>query len=178
MDVVRVQDEASSSMPPCPYHVFLSFKQKNTRKTFTDHLYIALEGAGFRTFRDEDGIKRGENIKSELEKAITQSKCSIIVFSEDYASSDWCLDELVMILGRIKTSKHAVLPVFYHVDPSDVKKQRGSFAAAFAVHEDRRKLEIEDDKRKELMEKVEGWRKALEEAAGLGGMILQNETNG
>ncbi|KAM7478611.1 hypothetical protein LguiA_026824 [Lonicera macranthoides] len=65
-----------------------------------------------------------------------------------------------------------------HVDPSDAKKQRGSFAAAFVVHEDRWKLEIEDDKRKELMEKVEGWRKALEEAAGLGGMILQNETNG
>ncbi|KAK2986993.1 hypothetical protein RJ640_024891 [Escallonia rubra] len=90
--------EASSSTPAYAYHVFLGFRGEDTRKTFTDHLYGSLVRSGFLTFRDDDGIERGENVKSELEKAIKQSMSSIIVFSKDYASSTWCMDELVTIL--------------------------------------------------------------------------------
>ncbi|KAI8556050.1 hypothetical protein RHMOL_Rhmol05G0222500 [Rhododendron molle] len=88
--------EASSSVSPCSYHVFLSFRGEDTRKTFTDHLYIALGQAGFHTFRDDDGLEKGEDIKSELLKAIRELRISIIVFSKNYASSSWCLEELVM----------------------------------------------------------------------------------
>jgi hypothetical protein len=35
---------------------------------------------------------------SSLLKAIEESKLYVIVFSENYASSKWCLDELVKIL--------------------------------------------------------------------------------
>lgn len=96
--VVRAQDEASSWMPPCPYHVFLSFRGDGTRLTFTDHLYEALVGANIRTFRDDNDIERGKSIKLESKRGILQSRCSIIVLSKDYASSRWCLDEIVMIL--------------------------------------------------------------------------------
>ncbi|KAM7469358.1 hypothetical protein LguiA_007541 [Lonicera macranthoides] len=124
--------EASSS--GC-YDVFLSFRGEDTRKTFIDHLYTALVQQGFRTFRDDDETEKGEYLKSELEKAIHQSKISIVVMSKDYASSTWCLDELVMILKRRRTSRHIVLPVFYDVDPSQVRKQTGRTADAFARHE-------------------------------------------
>ncbi|GFY94386.1 disease resistance protein [Actinidia rufa] len=67
--------------------VFLSFRGKDTRKTFTDHLYTALMQAGFHTFRDDEEIEKGENIESELKRAIEQSRISIIVLSKDYASS-------------------------------------------------------------------------------------------
>ncbi|KAK2971110.1 hypothetical protein RJ640_024055 [Escallonia rubra] len=119
------------------YHVFLSFRGEDTRKTFVDHLYTALVGAGFHTFRDDDVLERGENIEAELEKAIQQSRSSIVVFSEKYASSHWCLDELVMIIERRRrTSEFVLLPVFYRVDPSHVRNQTGSLAAAFAGHEE------------------------------------------
>ncbi|GMP63451.1 hypothetical protein CsSME_00025141 [Camellia sinensis var. sinensis] len=114
MEIVRAQD-ASSSDSPCSYHV-LSFRGEDTRKTFTDHLYTALKHVGFRTFKDDDETERGENIEFELQKAIQESRISIVVFSKDYASSSWCLDELVMILKRRKTTGHVVLPVFYHVN--------------------------------------------------------------
>jgi hypothetical protein len=52
--------------------VFLSFRGEDTRKNFTDHLYTALVQAGIHTFRDDDEIGRGENIKSELQQAIQQ----------------------------------------------------------------------------------------------------------
>ncbi|KAK8593783.1 hypothetical protein V6N12_045857 [Hibiscus sabdariffa] len=73
-----------------------------------------------------------------------QSKISIVVLSKDYASSTWCLNELVTILERKKSShsQHVVLPVFYDVDPGQVKNQTGSYAAAFARHEESFKSEM------------------------------------
>ncbi|CAL5340864.1 unnamed protein product [Camellia sinensis] len=169
MAIVRSQ-ETSPSNSHCSYDVFLSFRGEDTRKTFTDHLYTALVHAGFRTFRDDDGIERGENIKLELNKAIQESKISIVVFSKDYASSSWCLNELVMILKRRRTVGHVVLPVFYHVDPSHVRKQNGSFKEAFTRHEERF--------RAEASERLEEWKAALKEAADLAGMNLQNQMDG
>ncbi|KAM7474516.1 hypothetical protein LguiB_021759 [Lonicera macranthoides] len=128
MATVRAHETSSSTC----YDVFLSFRGEDTRKTFTDHLYSALVQQGFRTFRDNDETEIGENIKSELEKAISQSKISIIVISKDYMSSTWCLDELVTILEKRRSSGHAVLPVFYDVDPSQVRMQTGKIAEAFA----------------------------------------------
>ena len=94
------------------YDVFLSFRGEDTRKTFTDHLYTALNNAGFLTFRDDDELERGEDIKPGLQKAIQLSRASVVVFSKDYASSRWCLDELVQILEHKRTtSDHVVLPV-------------------------------------------------------------------
>ncbi|CAL5401696.1 unnamed protein product [Camellia sinensis] len=176
MAIVRSQ-ETSSPNSHCSYDVFLSFRGEDTRKTFTDHLYTALGHAGFRTFRDDDGIERGENIKFELNKAIQESKISIVVFSEDYASSSWCLDELVMILERRRTVGHVVLPVFYHVDPSHVRKQKKSFKEALTRHEERFRAEA-SERKVEWIGKVKEWKAALREAADLAGMNLQNQTDG
>ncbi|GMP64541.1 hypothetical protein CsSME_00025770 [Camellia sinensis var. sinensis] len=176
MEIVRGQD-ASSSDSPCSYHVFLSFRGEDTRKTFTDHLYTALKHAGFCTFRDDDEIERGENIKFELQKAIQESRISIVVFSKDYASSSWCLDELVMILKRMKTTGHVVLPIFYHVNPSHVRKQMGSFKKSFMRHE--QKFHSKAGERKDDWKgKMQEWRAALREAADLAGMNLQNQADG
>ncbi|CAN6566814.1 unnamed protein product [Malus baccata var. baccata] len=146
-----------------PYDVFLSFRGEDTRKTFTDHLYTALISAGYRTFRDDNELETGEDIKSGLKQAIQMSRTSVIVFSKDYASSRWCLNELVEIVDHKRTSSdHVVIPVFYDVDPSDVRKQTGSIAEAFARH---RKTEPPD-----MMER---WRKALAEVADLAGKGTQ-----
>ncbi|KAJ6937897.1 disease resistance protein RUN1-like [Populus alba x Populus x berolinensis] len=147
------------------YQVFLSFRGEDTRKNFTDHLYSALSKAGIVTFRDDNSIQRGENIELEIEKAIQESQMSVVVLSKDYASSTWCLDELVMIMDRKRTAGHIVLPVFYDVDPSQVGEQTGNYAEAFAKHQDH----FQDD-----MERVEKWKAALKEVAYLGGMVLQD----
>ncbi|XP_016649729.1 PREDICTED: TMV resistance protein N-like [Prunus mume] len=170
MALVRSAQQTSSSntSPYCRYHVFLSFRGEDTRKNFTDHLYTALVNAGFRTFRDDDELERGEDIKRELQKAIKHARTSVIVFSKEYASSRWCLDELVMILERKRISAdHVVLPVFYDVDPSDVRKQTGSLGKAFARHQ-----------KTQPSNKVKEWREALAEVADLAGMVLQNQADG
>ena len=167
-----------SSSQDYSYDVFLSFRGEDTRKNFTDHLYKALQDAGLFTFRDDEDIERGESIKSELENGIQQSRSWIIVFSENYAFSSWCLDELVMILKCRNESKRVLLPIFYHVDPSDIRKQSGCVYEAFSRHEENFKREVNDTKRKDLMEKIQQWRTALTELANLGGMHLQNLTDG
>ncbi|XP_059653602.1 disease resistance protein RPV1-like [Cornus florida] len=170
--VAMGSQEASSTR--CSYHVFLSFRGRDTRKTFTDHLYTALLHAGIRTFRDDDELGRGDDISSKLIKAIKESRISIIIFSKDYASSTWCLDELLMILERKKSVGHMILPVFYHVHPSDLRWLKGSFGEAFAKHEER--LQSESNERKEEgMNKITRWKEALREIADLSGSVLKDE---
>ncbi|KAM7478683.1 hypothetical protein LguiA_026896 [Lonicera macranthoides] len=180
MAIVRSQGASSSSTFGYNYQVFLSFRGEDTRKTFTGHLYTALDQAGLRTFIDDEEIETGKRLELELRKAIQESRISIIVFSKNYASSKWCLDEVVMILEWSRSSSgHEVLPVFYDVDPSDVRNQTGSIGEAFARYEE--KLingKIDDETKKEWMEKVKVWKLALREVANLAGMVLQNQVNG
>ncbi|CAL5425319.1 unnamed protein product [Camellia sinensis] len=161
---------SSSSTVQRKYDVFLSFSGIDTRLKFTSHLLAALERHGFYTFRDNTKLNRGEDIGSELLKAIEESSISIIVFSKNYAMSKWCLDELVWIMKCKKTFNQIVLPIFYDVDPSDVRAQKGSLAEAFAKHEEHFGKSSDG--------KVEKWRAALTEAANKSGWDLKNEYGG
>ncbi|XP_050260031.1 TMV resistance protein N-like [Quercus robur] len=114
---------SSSSCPRWKCHVFLNFCGVDTRKNFTDHLYIALKQKGIITFWDDEKLERGKYISPELLKAIEESKYAIIVLSTNYASSRWCLTELAKNFECMKKAKLTILPVFYHVDPSDVRNR-------------------------------------------------------
>ncbi|PRQ22405.1 putative TIR domain, P-loop containing nucleoside triphosphate hydrolase [Rosa chinensis] len=149
----------SSSPPRWKYDVFLSFRGKDTRKAFTDHLYTALDHQGITTFRDDPELHKGEAISPAVFAAIEESRFALIVLSQNYASSTWCLDELVRIIECMK-ARETVLPIFYDVDPSDVRKQTGSFGEAFANHEERFRID---------KEKVRRWRYALTEVASFSG---------
>uniref|UniRef100_A0A7N2LMS4 TIR domain-containing protein n=1 Tax=Quercus lobata TaxID=97700 RepID=A0A7N2LMS4_QUELO len=157
----------SSSTPQWKYDVFLSFRGEDTRTSFTGHLYVALKQRGIVTFRDEENIEIGKSISPELLKAIKESRFAIVILSRNFASSTWCLDELTKIIGCLKETTMTVLPIFYDVDPSDVRKQTGTFAQAFFKHEERFKDDIE---------KVQTWKAALEEVANLKGWHLQDRT--
>ncbi|CAL5380256.1 unnamed protein product [Camellia sinensis] len=98
---------------------------------------------------------------------------SIVVLSKDYASFKWCLNELVKILERKRTVNHIILPVFYHVDPSHVKKQTESFAEAFEKHMEGFEAKT-DDRKQERLTKIKTWREALRKVADLTGMILED----
>nr|XP_043611786.1 disease resistance protein RUN1-like [Erigeron canadensis] len=152
------------------YDVFLSFRGADTRNSFTDHLYNALIDAGINTFLDDEEIETGEDLKPELEDAIRSSRASVIVLSENYATSSWCLDELALILDQRRVSDQIVIPIFYHVDPTDVRKQQNSFGDAMGEHR-RKKMEAGTNakKRDRWGQKMDGWKNALTEVANLKG---------
>ncbi|XP_059628662.1 disease resistance protein Roq1-like isoform X3 [Cornus florida] len=162
----------SSSSNPNPkwnYDVFLSFRGEDTRKNFVDHLFAALSQKGIYTFKDDEQLKRGEEISPALLKAIEESRFALVVFSKNYASSKWCLDELVKIAECRKTMGQTVVPVFYDVDPSEVRKQTGSYGSAFEIHE---KVFSGN------MERVQRWKTALVEAANISGYSVPDTANG
>ncbi|KAL6211886.1 hypothetical protein ACLB2K_017109 [Fragaria x ananassa] len=135
MSIQRTSTYVPPSTPQWKYDVFLSFRGNDTRKAFTDHLYTALEQQGIKTFRDDPELQIGEAISPALFAAIEESRFAIIL-SKSYASSTWCLDELVRILECMK-ARGRVLPIFYDADPSEVRKKTGGFREAFANHEER-----------------------------------------
>ncbi|KAJ0886590.1 putative TIR domain-containing protein [Helianthus annuus] len=143
----------------CSYDVFLSFSGEDTRNSFTDHLYHKLIQAGIRTFRDNEEINRGEELKPEIERSIKASKASVVVLSKNYATSAWCLDELLLILQQRWECNHFVLPVFYDVDPTDVRNQKGSFA-----------IKVKPSP-KWTDQNVNQWKTALTEVANLAGHV-------
>ncbi|PRQ59017.1 putative TIR domain, P-loop containing nucleoside triphosphate hydrolase [Rosa chinensis] len=150
---------STGSAFPWKYDVFLSFRGEDTRKGFTDHLYDKLQWRGIRTFRDDPELERGTAISPELLSAIEQSRFAIVVLSPNYASSTWCLLELSKIFECME-ERGTILPIFYEVEPSHVRHQRGSFAEAFDEHE---------EKLGECNKEVEGWRDALTKVANLAG---------
>ncbi|XP_042959071.1 disease resistance protein Roq1-like isoform X16 [Carya illinoinensis] len=134
----------SSSTARWKHDVFLSFCGEDTRRSFTDHLYSYLKGKGILVFRDDESLERGTYISQELMQAIQESRYAIVIFSKNYAFSKWCLRELAEIVEWEEKKNLTIIPIFYHVDPSHVRKQRGTFAEAFAAHEKDPMVDIEE----------------------------------
>ncbi|OMO75804.1 hypothetical protein COLO4_25864 [Corchorus olitorius] len=125
------------------YQVFLSFRGKDTRHNFTSHLLKALKDCGINVFFDKEKLEKGDELSPALLNAIAASKMSIIILSKDYASSKSCLIELSKIMECKLTQGQIVLPVFYHVNPSDVRYQSGSFEESFSQYLIKKPNEVE-----------------------------------
>ncbi|KAM7465567.1 hypothetical protein LguiB_013129 [Lonicera macranthoides] len=148
------------------YEAFLSFCGKDTRKAFVDFLYIYLVGTGIRTFRDNNELCIGEEIRLELLKAIKESKISIPIFSKSYAASKYCLLELTMMVECHRSEGQKIFPIFYNIKPSEVRHQTGSYENAFSQHDKNFEENV-----------VLGWKDALRKVGELKGLELE-ETNG
>lgn len=162
---------ASSSVAldlPWKYDVFLSFRGEDTRYNFTAYLHERLLEQGItKIFLDEKDLEMGRPV-AELFAAIEQSRLAIVVMSPKYASSKWCMNELLKILECME-KRGAVLPIFHSVEPSDVGKQSGNFGEAFTELEQRCK----DEK-----EMVERWRAALRIVAKIKGWTSKDRLVG
>ncbi|MED6170564.1 hypothetical protein PIB30_032243 [Stylosanthes scabra] len=146
-------DQGLTSTPSSHFKhdVFLSFRG-HTRLRFTDTLYHALINKRIETFRDSNKLRIGEDVDGALMEAIERSRMSILILSATYPTSRWCLDELVKIMecsdnGR----KRPVLPIFYFVEPSDVKYQNNEYGKAMTDHENKGRYN----------QRLEAWKSAL-----------------
>ncbi|XP_059645554.1 uncharacterized protein LOC132287081 isoform X2 [Cornus florida] len=165
---ISASRSAFTSSPEREYEVCLSFRSLDTPYTLTDYLYEDLINVRVNTFFLEDNNlwKRGEINPRQL-KAIMESKISIPIFSENYASSEWCLRELAQMVECRRTKGQVIIPIFYDVEPSDVKHQTGSYEEAFREHE-----RYFDERT------VKQWRAALAEVGALEGWEVKEKTDG
>ncbi|XP_050153961.1 TMV resistance protein N-like isoform X2 [Malus sylvestris] len=143
------------------YDVFINFRGEDTRRGFVSHLYKALCQKSINTYIDAKELRRGDPL-TKLLIAVQESKISLLVLSENYASSTWSLKELVEIWKSKNTKNQIVLPIFYQVNPSDVRGLERSFAEAFAQHDLDSNAEVE---------MVRSWRHALRTTPHLPGWV-------
>jgi len=155
---ISSQYSSISTNATTQYDVFVSFRGKDIRRDFLSHLIEAFHRKKIKAFVD-NVLKRGDEIPQSLVKGIEGSLISLIIFSQDYASSRWCLEELVTILKCREKYGQIVIPIFYQVDPTDVRYQNKSYENPFVEHQ-----------RVYSSTKVQIWRHALNKSANLSGI--------
>lgn len=155
-----------SSMRICKHDVFLSFPGPDTRNNFIDHLYHHLINKGISVFKDDQCLQKGDFISPQLLRAIRDSRISIVVFSKNYSESSWCLEEMATVAECRRELKQTVIPVFYDVDPSHVRKQIGVYEDHYSSHNKNFKYDLN---------KVHRWQKAMTELANLVGFDLRDK---
>ena len=155
---------SSSSSRRWKNDVFLSFRGMDTRHSFADHLYEAMRMKGILIVTGDEEFNEF-SISPGHSKLIEESQLAIVIFSKNYAYSKLCLDELEKIVQCKSKNGMYVLPIFYHVNPGDIRKQTGPLEPAFAEHEKRYK---------ENMEMVKSWRSALSEVGNVSGLSVRD----
>ncbi|KFK23336.1 hypothetical protein AALP_AAs63622U000200 [Arabis alpina] len=144
------------------YDVFPSFSGQDVRRNFLGHLLGEFQRKGINTFVD-DQIRRGESIGPELVQAIRASRIGIVILTKNYASSSWCLDELLEIMECKETAGQTVMTIFYDMKPSDVRNQTGEFGEAFQIT-----CEGKTEEQKQ------SWKEALTDVANVAGEDSHN----
>ncbi|KAJ0789560.1 putative TIR domain-containing protein [Helianthus annuus] len=162
----RYPSSSSSTTVSQCYDVFMSFRGKDTRMTFTSHLYDALIQNGIRTYKDDMTLELGKPIAPELIQAIEASKIAVVILSRQYATSKWCLQELAEIVDCMKLGMLTVIPIFYHVTPCDVRHQSNCFEQAFSNHDANTQI---------APGTVNMWRAAFKEVGALAGMHVTKD---
>ncbi|XP_024010948.1 probable WRKY transcription factor 16 isoform X2 [Eutrema salsugineum] len=150
---------ASSSSRNWNNDVYPSFCLQDVRIGFLSHFFSAFKHKSINIFK-VTVIERGQLIPVQ---AIRESRISIVVFSKKYASSSWLLNELVEIAKCRQELGQHVIPIFYDVDPSEVRKQTGEFGRHF---KQTCKGKTEDEKQQ--------WLRALNGITSISGYNIAN----
>ncbi|XP_018719057.2 toll/interleukin-1 receptor-like protein [Eucalyptus grandis] len=152
------------------YEVFLSFGGPDTRCDIADYLYNSLIRAGIRAYRDNEELPIGKEIGPELVQAIKQSEILIPILSKQYATSVWCLMELVQMVECKEKWGRKIMPIFYNVAPSEVRHQIGNYHEAINSHINKRQRYTD--------ETIQNWKAALSKVGALRGWELNERGKG
>ncbi|XP_029125756.1 disease resistance protein RPP5 [Cajanus cajan] len=160
-----ISDPGFSQPARATYHVFVNFRGKDIGPNFLSHVIHEFSRKQIFAFVDYQ-LERGNELSPALVAAIERSLIALVIFSVNYASSFWCLEELVKILECKERQKLVLIPVFFNVDPSDVRHQRGTYGNALIQHENTYGLA-----------KADTYRSALKDTANLSGFASTNFKN-
>jgi len=148
---------------PEQYQVFINHRGPDTKDKLASPIYEALVGYGLEVFLDREELVKGDTLSPAIRGAISSSSVYIAIFSENYAQSPWCLNELCWMLKS--SHERRFIPIFYDVEPTDLRYiEKGCYAQAFDKHRQRKSTEVVDE-----------WKGALEKAADIIGLTFKTK---
>eukprot|EP00253_Pinus_taeda_P001684 PITA_01684 len=154
------------------YQVFLNHRGPDVKEGLATDIYNGLKKLGLSVFLDQPELQRGEKLKPQIEEAIRTASVHVAIFSPTYAQSRWCLDELVQMLESGST----IIPVFYKVEPADLRHTRGG-DGVYARHLSELEAKRTSDSQEPRYdpETIEKWRNALSAVADIVGFPLKDK---
>ncbi|XP_010418922.1 PREDICTED: probable disease resistance protein RPP1 [Camelina sativa] len=114
------------------HQVFLSFHGADVRNNLLTHILREFQRKGITPFIDNE-IERGVSIGIELLRAIKHARITVVTFSRNYASSSWCLNELVEVMKYKDELNQEVMIIFHQVKPADVRTSEANMVATIAI---------------------------------------------
>lgn len=157
----------SASKPmkrPHFYHVFINHRGQDVKSTIATIIYGLLTQCHLSVFLDEPELENGDFFPETLQAAMSSALVHIAIFSERYAESPWCLAELSYMVK----SGAPIIPIFYHVDPTDLRRVhqgKGKYVDAFDKYV----------KKNRYLGKLNEWKKALHKASFYKGEVIINK---
>lgn len=85
------------------WHVFLSYR--STYRPWVLQLYDVLRHLGFEVFLDQYVLLPTKPLAGSLSEGLDRSASGVIVWSNAFADSEWCLEELNSMIGRRNSDK-------------------------------------------------------------------------
>ncbi|KAF3781636.1 TMV resistance protein [Nymphaea thermarum] len=148
------------------FDVLLSFSGSDARgEGFAGRLLAALKQHDVRT---PPAVGVPENKWVTALPHVEASQVFLPIISESYADSRWRLSELAKMVASACGGR-VILPVFLGVDPSDVRRQRGPFEAAFG--------RLEEESGAEEKSSVSEWRDAMKEVGEIVGYVVDSHAD-
>jgi len=174
-DIVKLSIKGVSKTP-IHYDVFLNHRGKDIKKTFANQLYYRLRNYGLQVFYDQEELQKGNRINSEIENAIKVASIHIAIFSKGYAESEWCMDELALMVE----SESIIISAFHGVNPTKIWQNpvdgmNGVYAEALRKLKEEKTFDPETHQEKQRYNSntLEIWEKALKEVTGRVGFELE-----
>lgn len=113
-----LSSENATGKTAISYDVFICHRGPDSKNTLASHLYHRLVASGLRPFLDRESLQKGQELTSQIKKAIKNASVQIVIFSKYFGESEWCLKELEDMLK----TKADIIPVFYNVDSSYLRE--------------------------------------------------------
>ncbi|GLJ38774.1 hypothetical protein SUGI_0790520 [Cryptomeria japonica] len=158
----RPSKRIQSAVTVKQYDVFINHRGPDVKKTLAQQLYDSLKEAGISAYLDSEETELGDSISSTIKNAIYSARVHIAILSPRYAESAWCLAELALMFQ----TKAKIIPLFYHVDPSDFRYIKNEVAIAFSGHERKCRYPSHD---------IQQWKECLQNVSEIKGYEFNDD---
>lgn len=144
-------EQVSETVPPATrmiYDVFINHRGPDVKKTLASLIYHRLRNCGLSVFLDKNEMNRGEVIQHAIRNAIQTARIHVAIFSQSYAESTWCLEELNLMWESRKEGRSSIITIFCDVNPRDLRRiGKGRYAQFFEKHKSENRVSEEDLKK-------------------------------